>query len=85
MKLKCVQDYWPAKEPNFIGFGGKPKTKIEGLTENNEYEGTPIAKVYGSIGGGSGDVYSKTHFLIFNDDGEWESYQLDLFEPVEEE
>lgn len=85
MKLICAQDHWPAKAANMLGFGAKPRTKIAGITQGKEYSGTPVTDTTGSIMGGIGDVSSTTQFLIFNDNKEWEHYQLDLFQPVETE
>jgi hypothetical protein len=65
-----------------IGFGAKPRTKIEGLTEGKEYLGTTVTKTSGSVTGGMGSIDSTSQFLIFNDNEEWETYQLDLFEPA---
>lgn len=81
MKLKCVQDHWPAKS-GVLGFGAKPKTKIEGITEGKEYSGSPLAELHDWVSTG-GSLDTKNTFLIYNDDEEWETYQLDLFEPAE--
>lgn len=81
MKLKCVDDHWAATN-GFLGIGAKPETKIKGLTLGKVYEGLVVTSVTGDGNIGFGSINSSYDFLIFNDDGEWESYQLNLFEPT---
>jgi hypothetical protein len=81
MKLKCKQDHWPATK-GILGIGGKPRTKIEGLTEGNTYDGSPISLVNGNTTAGLGSTSTTLHFLIYNDDSQWVDYQLNLFEPI---
>jgi len=80
MKLKCKQDHWPAKS-GVLGIGAKPRTKIEGLTEGKDYNGSPLAELHDWVANG-GSLNTTITFLIYNDNSEWETYQLNLFEPA---
>lgn len=75
MKLKCVTGY-EAPSNGFLGLGAHGRKPIDGLTEGKEYSGEvcPLA---------SGQYTSTTvYFLIYNDNKEWETYDLNLFTPV---
>lgn len=79
MKIKCIQDHWPASE-GFLGIGAHGPEKINGLTEGKVYKACVINKL---SGGGNTSVSNNLKFLIYNDDEEWADYQLNLFIPIE--
>lgn len=75
MKLKCKRAHIPAHN-GVLGLGAKPRRSIEGLTEGKEYIGNVVGEASGQ--------YTTTDFyiIVYNDNGEWEKYALDLFEPA---
>lgn len=81
MKIKCNQDHWPASK-GLLGFGAKDPEKIDGLTKGKTYDGSPVSYVIGSGNIGLGSVETNFQFLIYNDNDEWQKYQLNLFEPI---
>jgi len=80
-KLICVDAYYDATS-GFLGMGAKPKRPIEGLTEGKEYTGYPVSEVRGEGNIGFGSISTQVNFLIFNDDGEWQTYNVDCFKPL---
>lgn len=78
MKIKCNQDYWPAKT-GVLGVGVCEPEKIDGLTLGKTYDASPVFNE-GYVFLGSIDITIK--FLIYDDNEEWNSYQLNLFEPI---
>lgn len=80
MKLKCKQDILSATNGIF-GIGAKPRRPIKGLTKHKEYLAAPVALVSNWTNHTTVDK-SNYHFLIYNDFGVWQTYDLDLFEPA---
>ena len=80
MKLKCVKAH---EDPSngFLGIGAHGRRPIEGLTIGKEYEGSPIALVSNWTDMTTIDQ-DNYEFLIFNDNEEWETYDLNLFSPI---
>lgn len=81
IKLLCVDGFYNATN-GFLGLGAKPKRKIEGLTEGMQYTGYPVTEVSGDGNIGFGSISTQISFLIYNDDGEWQTYNVDCFKPV---
>lgn len=81
MKIKCKQDHWPASK-GVLGFGAKEPEKIEGLTQGKTYDASPVSDVSGDGNLGFGSINTEVKFLIYNDNDEWDYYQLNLFEPI---
>lgn len=81
MKIKCIQDHWPASE-GFLGIGAHGEEYIDGLTKGKVYDAQVLNKL---SGGGNLSVSNEIKFLIFNDNDEWRTYQLNLFIPVHNE
>ena len=76
MKLKCISAHLPATG-GIMGIGSKPIRPIDGLTLHKDYTGDAVAiPGYNSI-----DV--TIYFLIYNDNNEWKTYDLNLFSPAE--
>jgi hypothetical protein len=77
MKLKCRVAYEKPSD-GFLGIGAHGRKPIAGLTEGKEYEVALASDA-------SGQQYTSTtfYFLVYNDNGEWETYDLDLFGPAE--
>lgn len=81
MKLKCKQGYFNATN-GIMGFGAKPRRPIEGLTEGKEYIGELVPIVYNVMNQGTTINEDDIKVMIYNDDGNWKPYQLNLFEPA---
>jgi len=80
MNIKCIQDYWPETK-GILGIGAKHREKINGLTKGQIYNATPVSITEGEGNIAFGTIGTTVKFLIFNDDGEWQTYQLGLFQP----
>lgn len=78
MKLRCTQNRTPATN-GILGFGAKPECAIIGITQGTVYDGNPINIL---SGGGERTVSNEVQFLIYNDQQEWEFYDINLFEPI---
>lgn len=81
MKVRCVQDKTPASN-GFLGLGAHPEQQIEGLTKGNTYTVAPVSDVSGDGNLGFGSISTEIRFLAYNDNGEWETYDVNLFEPI---
>lgn len=81
MKLVCVKDSIEETKGFF-----KPKTinvKVQGLTNGKTYSGTAISVPHGDGNVGFGSINTNIYFLVFDDNGNWEQYELELFRPEE--
>ena len=79
MKIKCVKAKTDPSSGLF-GLGAHDGEEIEGLTLGKTYTAQVVNEL---SGGGSMRVSNDFQFLIFNDKGEWEVYDLYLFVPAE--
>ena len=78
MKLKCVKDFTDASNGIF-GIGRSDAEKIDGLTKGKTYD----TQVLNTLSyGGNMSVSNDIKFLIYNDNEEWETYDLNLFSPI---
>lgn len=78
MKLKCVKARTDASNGIF-GIGAHGPEPIEGLTEGKTYDAQIVNEL---SGGGNMSVDNNYYFLIYNDNDEWETYDLNLFSPI---
>lgn len=78
MKLKCIKARTDASE-GFLGIGAHGPEPIEGLTEGKTYDAQVVNEL---SGGGNMSVDNNYYFLIYNDNDEWETYDLNLFSPI---
>lgn len=79
MKVVCRKAF---KEPSkgFLGIGAHGLTHIDGLTEGQVYEAAPVA-IVNNWSDQTNIEKSDYKFLIFNDNNEWATYDLNLFRP----
>jgi len=78
MKLKCIKARTDASNGLF-GIGAHGPEPIEGLTEGKVYD----AQVLNTLSyGGNMSVSNSIEFLLYNDNSEWETYDLNLFSPI---
>lgn len=78
MKVRCVK----ATHEKFKLFGPNETVQIEGLTEGKIYDAQPILYI---SGGGNMSVTTYLQFFLFNDLGQWDSYDADRFVPADYE
>lgn len=72
MKLKCI------KNTRMKGIFNKRLVKLDGLTQDKKYFGFLLSDACGDI------THTTPYFLIYNDQREWEKYNIEYFAPVEE-
>ena len=80
MKLKCKTGFKPATN-GILGIGAKPRRPIKGLTEGNTYTGELVPAAFSVLEGTRIDE-SDICAMLYNDEQEWECYDLNLFEPI---
>ncbi len=78
MKIKCIKAHTDASE-GFLGIGAHGEEPIEGLTLGKTYDAQVLNKL---SGGGNHSVSNNIKFLIYDDNEEWKTYSLNLFEPI---
>lgn len=80
MKLRCVRDY----DDVTTGWFNKitRQVKVPGISYGKVYDGTPVNYTGGSGNIGFGNISTSHYFMIFNDNKEWEMYDLYHFEPA---
>lgn len=79
MKIKCIKAYKDSSN-GILGIGRRDRQPIKGLTQGKIYDTQVVTSVEGS--GNSISFNNYHYFLIFNDNKEWETYDLNLFEPI---
>lgn len=78
MKLKCIKARTDASNGLF-GIGAHGPEPIEGLTLGKTYDAQLVNEL---SGGGNLSVDNNYYFLVYNDNDEWETYDLNLFSPI---
>jgi hypothetical protein len=78
MRVKCKQSFTKPSD-GFLGFGAHNGKRIEGITENKTYTVMAVNKI---SGGGNISVSNNIKFLLYNDNGKWELYKPEYFEPA---
>lgn len=88
MKLICVNDREEVEYKTGIFSSEKRKEKVDGITEGKTYSGELMALCNNSRWEGIDQSRTQINFedygfLIYDDNGEWECYDLYHFKPAE--